>query len=882
MATTWHEESCRHPDVCIVEESLYCGSCSMLAPLDQAALDDAITIPALPELLTDEMLHDRVLRMTWPQSVEFWHDQDVDTSPSTVRRENPKSTRAYHPYQRYTKADKIPQQISSSASKSREVYKPLNNTDQIRLLLLSKGNFEDPIHGNLISARLSSNTEFRALSYTWADAAGDTSRSAVIFLGSRWDILLVTANCTAALRRVRQQDEDCLVWVDAICIDQRNHRERNRQVGLMRRIYSAASEVFVYLGEASSSSKEAFERLRWAKNHQTIDEKGRQTLTDLFNARYFHRIWVIQEVANAKSATIHYGDDALGWSILDDERLKILGIHDNVPQWISSIYLRRDYTARQLPDLLFSTVSSKASDPRDKVFGLLGLIKDADEFCLTADYSLTLQEVQVGISAFFLMHEHDCSILTYAVGVNSNSPAQLPSWISTWDKQYKSDPIPRGSKAFGGYVILQAEHVTPHVMNSTTDALAKPRIHHIGGFLSILALRVIDLSHLADSWIGYLGRHDRSQISEFLPGLALHLDEDVFVELDKIVILKDCETIFHVRKDSTPNSYKIIGVCNILLSWDKLNCDQSMNLSELDIVSHFILQSFPLERKHLNQMIELEALIMQLGCWDSESYPSPNIEVCESMFSDSVIAGVLAPHIKGFDPDLTLSEPKSSDVKDDGTASQGFPPTAQVQWLRTRLRHWDSLPCWGMVKAFDDIYSRWIRWRDLKAKIEFLLFTALQLPWSLNSFQVEMRKGMGEFTNLTISLLDKLLQVTGPSYIKQCELRFGKVHLSVFKLARSGTTVHVTASDISTAIYTVFEQSHIDHYSKKKHRAGFQKIDDRFSFTEWDWSELETMFERLKPLHSSQTGDLKYACSSRLALRPLQSQGSKWEWLTIS
>ena len=51
-------------------------------------------------------------------------------------------------------------------------------------------------------------------------------------------------------------------WFDAFCIDQGDDFERNHQVGLMRRIYSAASEVFVYLGELSSLSNEGFERLK--------------------------------------------------------------------------------------------------------------------------------------------------------------------------------------------------------------------------------------------------------------------------------------------------------------------------------------------------------------------------------------------------------------------------------------------------------------------------------------------------------------------------------------------------------------------------------------------------------------------------------------------
>jgi len=48
--------------------------------------------------------------------------------------------------------------------------------------------------------------------------------------------------------------------------------------------------------------------------------------------RYFSRIWVIQEVANAKLATINSGSKTMGWSILKEQRLKTLDILDNTPK----------------------------------------------------------------------------------------------------------------------------------------------------------------------------------------------------------------------------------------------------------------------------------------------------------------------------------------------------------------------------------------------------------------------------------------------------------------------------------------------------------------------------------------------------------------------
>ena len=38
------------------------------------------------------------------------------------------------------------------------------------------------------------------------------------------------------------------IWIDAICIDQFNHAEKNQQVRQMGKIYTAAENVVVWLG----------------------------------------------------------------------------------------------------------------------------------------------------------------------------------------------------------------------------------------------------------------------------------------------------------------------------------------------------------------------------------------------------------------------------------------------------------------------------------------------------------------------------------------------------------------------------------------------------------------------------------------------------------
>lgn len=133
-------------------------------------------------------------------------------------------------------------------------YTPLQYPDAIRLVTLVAGETSAPIQISISEVRSKDNPEYEALSYTWATEDGDDARSSSIECGSQ--CIWITRNCEAALRRLRNRDADCTLWVDAICIDQRNIHERGHQVGLMRDIYSKAKQVLIWLGESSKDIDE--------------------------------------------------------------------------------------------------------------------------------------------------------------------------------------------------------------------------------------------------------------------------------------------------------------------------------------------------------------------------------------------------------------------------------------------------------------------------------------------------------------------------------------------------------------------------------------------------------------------------------------------------
>lgn len=141
-------------------------------------------------------------------------------------------------------------------------YSPLffcseNLRCQIRLVKVLPGDYADPMCCTIFKETLGL-AEYEALSYTW----GDPKDRRAIRLNGHSQAISITANCEAALRRLRYLDRERVVWIDAICINQGDLMERSRQVRLMADIFRRASCTLCYVGEPDDSSDAALRLLR--------------------------------------------------------------------------------------------------------------------------------------------------------------------------------------------------------------------------------------------------------------------------------------------------------------------------------------------------------------------------------------------------------------------------------------------------------------------------------------------------------------------------------------------------------------------------------------------------------------------------------------------
>ncbi|RDW69922.1 hypothetical protein BP5796_08319 [Coleophoma crateriformis] len=264
---------------------------------------------------------------------------------------------------------------------------------EIRLVNILPGLESDPVKCQILHVRTDRplRCSYQALSYAWgAEATGQR----VIKIEDQ--DFLVRENLYQALVHLRYADFERLFWIDAICIDQNNIRERNDQVGKMGRIYSRATDVVVWLGIESRCSRTAFSALERLSMEEgclagwTNDSRYKPefiAIKNISSRPYWKRMWIIQELFRARKILLQCGGDRLEWNTLA-QVLRKLSNDDRTSASMACQVLcqsmpaqlheqrRSNPGSRSLLSLLEMSADSLSSDPRDKLFALFGLAGD--------------------------------------------------------------------------------------------------------------------------------------------------------------------------------------------------------------------------------------------------------------------------------------------------------------------------------------------------------------------------------------------------------------------------------------------------------------------------------------------------------------------------
>lgn len=349
-------------------------------------------------------------------------------------------------------------------------YERLERFRDIRLLELNPS--EDPGAPPvccLVHVNLSKVPAYEALSYVW----GKRKTKSSIVLNSQ--TFTVTSNLAAILRRLRRKNISRRLWVDAICIDQGDIDERNQQVSLMRYVYNQAEQVVVWLGEAADESHLVFQHIKeWqASQEQPARRTSRlrplampphmpwfegatlEAYEKLCQRPWFTRLWVVQEIVLSRRAIVLCGQDEELFNRLIPGFSKYNDFHHPLNRISGTDRLKRLDEMRLLGgseglactsdfgSLLGYTRLCEATDPKDKVYGVLGLF---NQQLMPIDYNFSVAEVYRDVTRAIFDTTGSLQIL-HLVGTARCVP-ELPSWAFDFSITNPAGILPRRENTF--------------------------------------------------------------------------------------------------------------------------------------------------------------------------------------------------------------------------------------------------------------------------------------------------------------------------------------------------------------------------------------------------------------------------------------------------
>jgi hypothetical protein len=242
--------------------------------------------------------------------------------------------------------------------------------------------WDDLVRGKLVHATFAEKPKYEALSYTW----GNEAPKEIISLDGKY--FTVGLNLLHALRKLRDPENERILWIDAICIDQSNVPERTAQLRIMPYIYQRAQAVLVSLAKPPRSSL----KKRRKSGAVVRMDIPKYKLKNLCSNEYWKRLWIIQEISLARKLLLYYGKSKFDWSVFVGALESDSEFQNSVPMRLQK-QLEGKYTdGHKLQTLLQSHQDALCKEPRDKIYGFVGLATDCIEG-YPLDYQRSLFEV---------------------------------------------------------------------------------------------------------------------------------------------------------------------------------------------------------------------------------------------------------------------------------------------------------------------------------------------------------------------------------------------------------------------------------------------------------------------------------------------------------
>ncbi|KAL1850694.1 hypothetical protein Daus18300_012837 [Diaporthe australafricana] len=363
--------------------------------------------------------------------------------------------------------------------------------------------------------------DYDALSYTWG------TQDETFPITCNGQTLRVHKNLHDALpclvMRLRQRDSPARrIWIDAVCINQPDEEEKIVQIGLMSKIYRHATQVIVWFGAgrgphdnaAAVSLIPSITRIANAAVARKVDSRQPEpdssdmAMPDasspvwdvvgqvLFND-WYSRLWVLQEIAGARSAVAMVGDSELDFDAIEDACQSMInylsGVNGTILEVLREARIRCQNESPDLENnlktilmkgalseicdtggqqtsapqpspfaaldpppprvadqllipLFMTTMSHRCADPRDRVFGLLGFAEDTTQVdAIGLRHDMDLTELYPLFLGYIFMHggrleEKNSRTLwvLFSYACLPDKAIRLPSWCPDLQVQYRS------------------------------------------------------------------------------------------------------------------------------------------------------------------------------------------------------------------------------------------------------------------------------------------------------------------------------------------------------------------------------------------------------------------------------------------------------------
>ncbi|KAK8051663.1 hypothetical protein PG993_003048 [Apiospora rasikravindrae] len=407
---------------------------------------------------------------------------------------------------------------SQPAARSPPAYSPLDTQrEQIRLLHLLPGSWEDPVSCTTSTVYVSDNPVFESLSYAW----GDPSVTRPVLLNGH--AIAVTVNLFAALRRLRpiwrRKHARYRSWAKSTPL----HRGGILWLGEYSELLSVSAAAGENRGQLENvmpkaNAVEAFEwlhRLAGAPDSKSISHVDYEltrrpeisscvtSLQMLLSLPWWSRMWTLQEavlpqgvifVCGSSEITLGAIDRAQDncieyWTVTARQEPRygpVNHVLDRLSTWVMAIaHLGEIEEGRDIVHALFSCKARQATNPRDKVYAVLGMFPVIARY-MEVDYSKDTSQVSTELLLCLITLHGDLKGLLCAA-VTPKDPS-LPSWVPNWCYM-QEDNMP------GGEVGLIDEYDEGFAAQLTTAQVRTP-CHGVLDVLGVSVDTVIALQSL--------------------------------------------------------------------------------------------------------------------------------------------------------------------------------------------------------------------------------------------------------------------------------------------------------------------------------------------------------------------------------------------------